>query len=400
MTLILNNEEVRQAVTMADCVEAIEEAFIEVGRGWAMSDPRTDRYMPASREQIAAELGIPLSDLERTIIHERMAKDAHVESGALDAPLAYMFKTMFGAIHKTGIAALRTSSEILSRPVVNGKARLAKIPAGPGGRYTSLIQLFSTRTGQLLCIMPDGQIQRDRVVATGAVGTRVLARKNVRTMGLLGSGMMAGGSIEATLVARPDLELVKVYSPNRAHRHDFARLWSSRCEIEVRPVESAEEAVADVDIVVGATNSREPVIRGEWLRPGMHLNITSNSEIDEACYSRADLSVITWRAAGDATWRIQNYALPAAPEAEDAGQAISTNDKQLLQKYGARMPELSDLLTERAAGRADDEQITLHINLSAGVQFAALGGPIFKNARAKGLGREVPTDWFLEEMHP
>ena len=62
--------------------------------------------------------------------------------------------------------------------------------------------------------------------------------------------------------------------------------------------------------------------------------------------------------------------------------------------------ELGDLLAGKVAGRTSPKQITFHINASAGVQFAALGGKILENARKKGLGHEVPTDWFLEELHP
>lgn len=400
MTLILNNAEVAQAVTMAECVDAIEDAFMEVGRGWAMSDPRIDRHMPTSKEAIAKELGVPVDQLEYKILNERIAKDAYVEPEAFSAPLIYMFKTMFGAIHKTGIAAVRTSSEVLSMPVINGNLRYCKIPTGPGGRYTSLIQLFSARTGQLLCIMPDGYIQRNRVVATGAVGTKYLARKDAKRVGILGSGMMAGGSLEATLVVRPGIEHVKVFSPNAKHREAFVERWRKQTGIDVAGVESAEAAMRDVDIAIGATNVFTPVLRGEWVAPGTHINSTTPGETDEACHRRADVRIMTWFSHGD-RFGVTDYTLPAAPQAharifsegrESAPWALNSPQWP--------MAELADLLVSKVSGRTSPAQITLHINGSAGVQFAALGGKILENARKMGLGHEVPTDWFLEELHP
>ncbi|MBI5909057.1 MAG: ornithine cyclodeaminase family protein [Betaproteobacteria bacterium] len=402
MTLILNNTEVAKAVTMAECVDAIEDAFKEVGRGWAMSDPRIDRHMPTSKEAIAQELGIPVDQLEHKILNERIAKDAYVEPEAFGAPLIYMFKTMFGAIHKTGIAAVRTSSEVMSMPVVNGKLRYCKIPTGPGGRYTSLIQLFSARTGQLLCIMPDGYIQRNRVVATGAVGTKHLARQNAKRVGILGSGMMAGGSIEATLVVRPGIEHIKVFSPNAKHREAFVQHWRERTGVDIVAVESAEAAVREVDIAIGATNTFTPVLRGEWIAPGTHINSTTPGETDEACHRRADVRVMTWWSHGD-HFDVDDYVLPAAPEAH--AKVFSEGRKESSPSWMPNSPqwptaELGDLLVGKATGRTSPKQITFHMNGSAGVQFAALGGKILENARNKGLGHEVPTDWFLEELHP
>lgn len=399
MTLILSNADVAKAVTMSECIDAAEDAFTEVGRGWAMSDPRIDRHMPTSKEAIAEGLGMPVDKLEHFILHERMAKEAHVEPEAFGVPLSYMFKTMFGAIHKTGIAAVRTSSEVLSMPVVNGSVRYSKIPTGPGGRYTSLVQLFSARTGELLCIMPDGQIQRNRVVATGAVGTKHLARNDATTMGLLGSGMMAGGSIEASLLVRPGIRHIKVFSPTPEHRRKFVQHWKEQTGVEIVAVDSAEAAVRDVDIVVGATNSFSPVLMGDWLARGTHLNSTTPFETDGACHARADVRVQTWFSHGD-KWSVNDYVLPAAPDAHAKMFAPGQNAEWAKKSTAKPTVELGDLLVGKAKGRTSAEQITFHINNSAGVQFAALGGKILENAKEKGLGHKVPTDWFLQEMHP
>ena len=95
--------------------------------------------------------------------------------------------------------------------------------------------------------MPDGYIQRNRVVATGGVGMKYLAREDATTAGLLGSGIMAGGYLEVIRAVRPGVKRVKVYSPNAGHREEFARHWAERLEFEVIPVDSEEEAVRDTE---------------------------------------------------------------------------------------------------------------------------------------------------------
>lgn len=385
--LLLNNEEVSRVITMAECIDAMEEAVIEVGSGWAMSDPRIDRHVPTSKEAAARELGLTVEDLERQILHDRLAKDAYVEAEALQSPWTHVFKTMYGVMHKTGIGALRASSETLSWPVVDGVPRYAKIPTGPGGLYTSLILLFSTHTGQLLCIMPDGYIQRNRVAATGAVGTKHLARTDARTVGLIGSGMMAGASIEATAVCR-GLSKIKVFSPTVDHRVAFARRWTERLGIEVIPVGSPDEAVAGVDIVIAATNAAK-VVQGRLLEPGMHLNSTSYDEVDDECVKRADVAIISWNT-DPKGWAVSNYVLPAG----NSQAPIEGWPRDRVR------PTLSDLLSGKTRGRERAEEITYHMNSAAGVQFAAVGALIYRNARKQRVGRDLPDEWFLEGLHP
>jgi alanine dehydrogenase len=385
--LLLTNAAVKQVITMAECVDAIEEAVIEVSNGWAMSDPRIDRHIPTSKEEAARELNLTVAEYERQILQDRQAKHAYVEPESLHSPWTHVFKTMYGVMHKKGIGALRASSETLSWPVIDGVPRYAKIPTGPGGRYTSMILLFSTRTGQLLCIMPDGYIQRNRVAATGAVGTKYLSRPDAATVGMLGSGMLAGASIEATAVCRP-LKLVKVFSPNSEHRTAFAQQWTEQLGIEIRAVDSPEEALRNVDIVIGATNAAN-VLHGRCLEPGMHLNTTSYDEVDNDCVKRADVTIISWNT-DPKGWAVNNYVLPAG----NSQAPIEGWPRDRLK------PTLSDLLAGKVQGRERPEQITYHMNSAAGVQFAAVGALIYENARKQGVGRDLPDDWFLEEMHP
>src|SRR5262249_11966443 len=152
--------------------------------------------------------------------------------------------------------------------------------------------------------------------------------------------------------------------------------------------ESPEEALLTVAIVVGPTTATN-VLRGLCLEPGMHLNTTSYDEVDDDCVRRADVTIMSWNT-DPKGWAVTNYVLPAG----NSQAAIEGWPRDRLR------PTLSDLLAGKVQGRERPEQITYHMNSAAGVQFAAVGALIYKNARKKGVGRELPDDWFLEELHP
>ncbi|MGH2406401.1 MAG: ornithine cyclodeaminase family protein, partial [bacterium] len=168
MTLILNDDDVGRLVTMRDCIDVIEEAYRDLGRGQAVCAPRRDTFMSASRP------------------------------GAY-----YAFKTIEGGLERLGVMAQRINSDLITYPVIDGAARRVKVPAAPGGRYVGLVFLYSAETLELLAIITDGHLQRLRVAATTAVGARYLAREDARTLALFGSGWQAEAAAWALAAVRP-----------------------------------------------------------------------------------------------------------------------------------------------------------------------------------------------------
>ena len=158
MTLILSNEEISEILTMADCMDALEDAYIELEAGRGITRHRSDSLTSAQ---------IPNS--------------------------LYGLKSMDGIAPKFGTSAVRINSDIITCPEVNGKRRRVKIPAAPNKRWVGLVLLFSTETGEPLAIFPDGVVQRARVGATNGLGAKYLARKDARIVALLGSGWQASG---------------------------------------------------------------------------------------------------------------------------------------------------------------------------------------------------------------
>jgi ornithine cyclodeaminase/alanine dehydrogenase-like protein (mu-crystallin family) len=253
--------------------------------------------------------------------------------------------------------------------------------------------MFSAENGRLLAILPDGQIQKTRVALTHALAAKYLAREDGEVLGLFGSGWQAGA--QATVLAcTRNLKRIQVYSPNQEHRERFVRGMRDRVTAEIVAVVSPERAMADADIVIGATDSLTTVIYDKWVRPGMHISgVRSWSEIDPKIIERADRVV-----AHNRTNSIDHWCgeLPS-------GLADRDN-------IGIRrevVPELADIVGGKAPGRESPDDITLFVDGDAaggpgiGIQFAAVSYVLFNKARERGVGHELPLDWFLDrEDHP
>jgi alanine dehydrogenase len=270
---------------------------------------------------------------------------------------------------------------------VNNSTRLEKLPLAKQ-MFVGLVQLFSVETGELLAIMPDGLIQQTRVGVTSALGMKAMARKNAKVLGLIGSGGQAKSHYRFMTAVKP-LTKVKVFSPNPEHRKAFVDEMVEETGISGEPVTSAEEAVRGCDIVCSATNSSEPVLKLDWLEPGMHYNSIREFETDLAVLERCDVIAIHTQFGG-----IQHYQPPGIVKDMPGVRREKPRD-------WSRYPEICDIISGKIAGRANDKQITFFLNnVGTGVQFAAMGYCAFKAAREKGLGHEIPSEWFLQDIKP
>jgi alanine dehydrogenase len=250
-----------------------------------------------------------------------------------------------------------------------------------------LVLLFSLENGSLLAILPDGVIQRLRVGASSALATREMARADAHTVGLIGAGAQATAQLLGLAAVR-NLERVRVYSPTAARRQAFASELSARLGLPVESVGDARTAVQGADIVLAATNSGTPVLDVEWLQPGMHVGFIREFEMSDAVLTRAD-RVVTHTKQGD----IDHYT-PIGQEAlaqTQRGRGITWGD----------YPDLAEVLAGNTAGRKNANELTLFMNnFGVGIQFAALGAAAYRVARGRGLGRELPDEWFLEAIQP
>jgi ornithine cyclodeaminase/alanine dehydrogenase-like protein (mu-crystallin family) len=362
MTLVVSNEDLERVLTMDDALAVLEEMYRDYGEGRAVNGPRVDVVAASATGDGQA---------------------AH-----------YGLKTMAGVFPRSEVGAIRLNSDLVTWPVQDGLKRRVKVPAAPGGRWCGLVLLFSTRTGEPLMICPDGYLQRTRVAAANGLGARHLARADARTVGLLGSGWQAEGQLLAFCAVRP-IERVRVYSPNADHCETFARQMSERLGIRVQAVGDPNTAMADADIVAGATNTLDAVLRPEWLRPGVHGSAIKVQEVDLALLRHCDRVVFH---------TLKNVKqLTVWPDAEDEMSPEVSEGwwQERPADLWSRLSDLGQLVTGAVPGRADDREVTFFMNnIGMGLQFAAVGAAAYERVRSAGLGHELPTDWFTETVHP
>ena len=360
MTLLLTNDDVERALTMRDCIDVLERAYPELGEGIGVSRTVSQIFTPTGH-----------------------SKDA-----------LYSFKSMDGVAPFAGIAAIRLTSEILTWPKdASGRAKKVRIGAAPNGRFVGLVLLFSTTTGEPLAILPDGVIQRLRVAATTGLAAHYLARKDASEIAMLGCGWQAGAQVEAIIEVRK-VKRVRCYSPNAERRAAFAQEMRGKTGIEVIASDSGREAVRGADVVLCATNSWAHVFTADWVEPGMHISTIQHAELDPAVFKKADVLIAHYTAGRPAVID-SSRGVTHADETEDMRKAVRAALKE------HELPNLHDLVLGRTKGRTAPEQVSCFLNyVGLGYQFAAVGSLLHRKALELGIGRELPTDWFTEDVNP
>ena len=336
-----------------------------------------------------------LEPMYRDVAEERVLFSPRVDNIAPNAhPQGYYaFKHMGGTWPREKVQALRINSDVVTHPLVAGKPRRVKQPLAPGGRWVGLVLLFSTETGALLAMFPDGVMQRLRVGATSGLGLRHLAREDARRLALIGSGWQAGTQLSAALAVRKFSE-VRVWSPRRESREAFVAEARRLHDLELRAVESAEDCVDGADVIAAATSSMVRVIEPRWLKPGVHVSCIKTQEVDAEVLQRCDRVVLSNRRQA----KHYDNVMKDTPNVKTESARGWWNDGSVrLERFG----DLADVLTERASGREGDREITCFMNnVGTGLQFAAAGACVLAKARAAGVGTELPDDWFSEDVHP
>jgi alanine dehydrogenase len=254
------------------------------------------------------------------------------------------------------------------------------------------VLLFSTENGEPLAIFPDGVMQRMRVGAANGLGAKYLARKDAKSVGILGSGWQAGAQLMAVCAVR-DIVSIRCFSPNIENRIAFSRQMSEALGVTTVPVETPEEAIGGADIVMCATNTLDPVFFAHWIEPGMHLSSIKRPEIETNAVKRAERVVIHTHDTRPIHVLTKDLVVPE--KADGRGWEVAEDidfDK---------LPTLPELIAGRAVGRRADREVTCFLNnLGLGYQFAAAGALLYRKAKASGAGHDLPTDWFTEDVHP
>jgi alanine dehydrogenase len=363
--LLINNDVVKQVLEMSACIEAQEEAFAGLLTGKSVFRPRIDMYVPCDRE------------------------DGY-----------YRWGDVVGASH--GVLAVRLKSDIVTWPEAADGTRSEKKFCVEPGTYCGLVFLFSTGNGEPLALMNDGYLQQMRVGGAAGIGAKLLSRPDSHTVGVIGSGGMARTFLRGICEVR-DIRGAKVFSPSPANRECYAEEMSRLLGIEIKPVSTAREAVRGVDIIATATDSLSPVIETDWLEAGQHVSTLGLREIAVETVMRFDV-VVQQGKEGLSIPQSRSYQtdVPGSMGAYVGG----TEDEQKRIPRGAShekpsrdIPVYVDVISGKASGRSSRDQITqYHTFGNWGVQFPAVGARVYQRAKELGLGHDLPTEWFLQEI--
>jgi alanine dehydrogenase len=356
--LVLSNEDVEQLLSMPECMEVMAEMYRDYATGQALLVPRIDNISPST-----------------------------------EADAYYGFKQMGGAWPRRRIQALRISSDIITHPIIQGKPRRVKAPRA-NGRWVGLVLMFSSDTGAMLGILPDGVMQRIRVGAANGIALDYLARQDAKALAIIGSGWQAGGQLMAALAVRP-FQRVRVFSPRFENRDAFvaeAKIRHPGIDIDV--ADSAEQCVAGADVILSATSSMLRVLEPSWLKPGVHVSCIKSQEVDQTLLDACDRVVV------HVTAQPKQYdnTMPGTPNVTSEHVVGWWNAPG---NRFADYPDLAQLVAGSVPRRTSETEITCFVNnVGTGLQFAAAGALVLEKARAAGLGHDLPDDWFSETVHP
>jgi ornithine cyclodeaminase len=323
--IVLGHEEVRKLLPMRECIELMSEALASVARGEVLNPlrsvvrpPETGHFlglMPAYRGGRDPAYGLK----EVCIFPDNPARGLDAHQGA--------------------------------------------------------VLLHSGETGELLAVMNASAITAIRTAAVSGLATKLLARTNSSELAIIGTGVQARIHLEAMSVAGR-FERVRVAGRTPERAEAFVAALAAAYPFRMEAARHAERAVRDADVIVTATNSAEPVVRREWIRPGAHINAVGSCspvkrELDTATIAASTLFVdrreSTLNESGD-------YILAAKEGAIGPGHIRA---------------ELGELLIGERLGRGSAEEITLFKSLGIAVEDLAAAQFLYRRARETGAGARV-----------
>jgi ornithine cyclodeaminase/alanine dehydrogenase-like protein (mu-crystallin family) len=237
------------------------------------------------------------------------------------------------------------------------------------------VMLYSARGDGLLAIIEASRLGQMRTGAASGVATKYMARADAGSVAVIGAGYQAKTQLAAVAAVRP-VRVARVFSRTPAHREAFAKEISTALGIQVTAAVSAEACVDGADVVVTITGATEPVLGGEMLAPGMHINAAgANSwlrrELDTQAVVMADV-VAT------------DDVAQAKVESAELMRAVETG-----RLTWGRVHELGDIVTGRVPGRTTGEQITLFESQGVALEDIAVAARLYDLAMERGTGRKL-----------
>jgi ornithine cyclodeaminase len=337
--LYLTARDVEDLLPMRECIERMEEVLRALARGETLQPLRSAHWLPDRRGLIGVMPGALLPG------EPAPKEEGEPEAGVLGIKVL----TVFPANSTVGLES-----------------------------HQGAVLLFEPEHGRLLAILDASAITAIRTAAVSAVATLLLARDGASDLALLGAGTQAYSHLVAMREVRP-VRRVRVWSRRRERAEALAAWATEHYHLDATAVGSPREAVEGADLICTVSAAREPIVAGDWLAPGAHVNAVgactpATRELDAAAVARARLFT-------DARESLMN-------EAGDfllARQEGAVDDSHL-------QGELGELLLGRIAGRTSPDEVTLFKSLGLAVEDLASGLHIYRQALARGRGTPLPEE--------
>ena len=243
------------------------------------------------------------------------------------------------------------------------------------GTFTKVIFLFDTNTGDLQAVIESDRIGWLVPGALSAVATKYLAKKGAKVMAIFGSGRQAKSQLPAVALVR-DLELIKVYSPQKKHRDQYCEEMRNLLNLNVLPVDSPEEAVKGSEIISTTSNSSTPVFDGNLIEQGTHINAIGAHDPDRR--ELDSVSVQRSKLVADSKDRVL----------KEEGEVLIPIKEGLIKPdhiYG----ELGEVIAGKKQGRKDEKEITLFLSGGIGIEYVAIAARIYQLALKEKIGQEL-----------
>ena len=242
-----------------------------------------------------------------------------------------------------------------------------------GARF--LVLLYEAEKGDLLAIMEADRLGQMRTGAASGVATKYMARQDADTVGIYGSGWQAESQLMAVCAVRK-IRAIKAFSRKPEHREAFARKMESMLRVEVTPAATAEEAARGQSIIITATSAREPVLKGEWVDAGTHINAAGSNFL-----SKAEIDVETIR-------RASRVAVDSIEQSKvEAGDLLPAIERGVINWES--VTELGRIVAGRERGRTSDEDITIFKSNGIALEDISTALRVYNLARERGVGSDV-----------
>jgi alanine dehydrogenase len=316
MAILLRESDVEKLATMKTAIEVVERAF---------------KYQAEQKADIAPR------------------RRCRVEQG--------MLHVMSASLPDMGYAGLKSYTSV-------------------AGKTQFLVMLYKA-DGQLAAIIEADRLGQLRTGAASAVATKYMARPESSRLGIYGTGFQARTQVQAICAVRP-IKTVLAYSRDAKKREQFCKEMTELVGIGVYPVGTPEEVVKDMDIVVTATNSKDPVLKGEWLSKGIHINAIGANFL-----SHQELDIDAVR---NSACVVVDSLEQAMLEAGDLARAAEAEAF-----YWEDAKELGLVVTGEFPGREDAGEITLFESQGIALEDLALAVPIYEQAVKAGMGERLPV---------